>query len=867
MRDKYIAGILIILSMAVFITGLNWGLPSEKLNGLYFSKEEHLTKHISELKETELPRFFYNPIRTYHPDEYFILKCLYMIKIPDIFNFSQFSIGGAFLFLYGAILFILYKLNFISITKDIAFYFLHPEKIARMYIVGRFICVLYGTGIVILTYFLTKKIFKSKIAGFFSSFLLIFSPLFLLNAHYMYVDIPGVFWMMILLFFCVKYINGEKINPLIIGFLSGMSAGNKLTFILTFFIPLITFMMIKEEPRKKIKNISLSFLSFSITLFLTTPYLFSALFHLFHAEGKHATKFSFIPGFYILCLRYGLGFPLFLLLLSGLFITFLFERNISSDKKLLILWILFYFFTMSCLSLKFARYILPVIPPFIIIGTGKWFEFQKYKFIRNVLIISVGVFTFVYGMAFETLFIRENVRTEAGLWIKENIKPQSDIGVTEIPWQFQLPPFDYYTYPVAVSGYRFEKVKEKRPLYFILSSFQAPIPPYPTSLEKKRMNFYREFIKSGLYREEKRFERYPSFAGFTFKFRKIPEDMVYVNPTIIIFKKMNKEIFDYNLPKELIAQYPLKEREKARLMVVDRKSGNIIESIFEKLDGFLQPGEVIVLNDSKVIPARLYFRKETGGKLEVFLLRNKGEYIWEVLIRGKIKPGRKFYSSEVEGEVLEKTEKGSYIVRFNLEKEKIKEYGEIPLPPYIKREPQPEDMEYYQTVYAKKEGSVAAPTAGLHFTEEILKKLEKKGVKITFLTLHIGWASFKIIRKEEKVDEEFFEIPEETAEVINEAKRSGKRIIAVGTSCVRALESAEKDGKVIPFKGFTNLFIKKGHIFKIVDALITNFHLPNSTHLYLVCAFAGKELMEKAYKLAVEKRYRFYSYGDAMFII
>ena len=328
MRDKYIAGILIILSMAVFITGLNWGLPSEKLNGLYFSKEEHLTKHISELKETELPRFFYNPIRTYHPDEYFILKCLYMIKIPDIFNFSQFSIGGAFLFLYGAILFILYKLNFISITKDIAFYFLHPEKIARMYIVGRFICVLYGTGIVILTYFLTKKIFKSKIAGFFSSFLLIFSPLFLLNAHYMYVDIPGVFWMMILLFFCVKYINGEKINPLIIGFLSGMSAGNKLTFILTFFIPLITFMMAKEEPRKKIKNISLSFLSFSITLFLTTPYLFSALFHLFHAEGKHATKFSFIPGFYILCLRYGLGFPLFLLLLSGLFITFLFERNI-----------------------------------------------------------------------------------------------------------------------------------------------------------------------------------------------------------------------------------------------------------------------------------------------------------------------------------------------------------------------------------------------------------------------------------------------------------------------------------------------------------------------------------------------------------
>jgi len=541
MKDKYIVGILTILSMIVFITGLHWGLPSSKLNKLYFLKEEHLIQHISGIKETKLPRFFYNPIRTYHPDEYFILKCLYMTKIPHIFNFAQFSIGGAFLFLYGILLFILYKFNLLSLAKDIASYFLHPEEIARLYIVGRFICVLYGIGIVVLTYFLTNKIFKNKISGFVSSFLLIFSPLFLLNAHYMYVDIPAIFWTMLLLFFCVKYIKEEKINPLIIGSLSGISAGNKLTFFFTFFIPLITFMIVKEDPKKKIKNISLSFISFLLVLFLTTPYLFSALFHLFHGEGKHATKFSFTPMFYLTSLRYGLGFPLFLFLLFGLFIPFLNKRSISLDKNLVILWIFFYFFIMSCLSLKFARYILPIIPPFIGIGTGEWFTLQKNKFmnfIRNILIIFVGLSTFFYGMAFETLFIKENVRTEAGIWIKDNIPPGNCIGVTEVPWQFQLPPFDYYTYSVVVTRYKFEKVEEKKPTYFILSSFQVPVPPYPSNLQKERIKFYKEFIKSGFYKKEKRFERYPSFAGITFKFRKLPEDMIYVNPTIIIFKKI-----------------------------------------------------------------------------------------------------------------------------------------------------------------------------------------------------------------------------------------------------------------------------------------------------------------------------------------
>ncbi|HOK57294.1 MAG TPA: tRNA preQ1(34) S-adenosylmethionine ribosyltransferase-isomerase QueA [bacterium] len=328
------------------------------------------------------------------------------------------------------------------------------------------------------------------------------------------------------------------------------------------------------------------------------------------------------------------------------------------------------------------------------------------------------------------------------------------------------------------------------------------------------------------------------------------------------------EIFNFDLPKELIAQYPLKEREKARLMIVHRENKEIKEDLFENIGNYLNDRFVIVLNDTRVIPARIICNKETGGKIEVFLLKNLDKFLWQVLIKGKIKVSAKFKKEDMEGKIVEKKENGSYIVEFNKDKEEIKNYGEIPLPPYIKRKPEKEDKIYYQTVYAKKNGSIAAPTAGLHFTEEIIEKLKNKGIEFISITLHIGWYSIKVLKENKNsVGEEYLEINEETAIRLNELKSKGKKIIAVGTSTTRGLESATENGKIKPYNGYTNLFIKPGFKFKFIDGLITNFHLPKSTHLSLVCAFAGTELIEKCYKIAIEKKYRFYSYGDSMLII
>ncbi|MCX8082125.1 MAG: tRNA preQ1(34) S-adenosylmethionine ribosyltransferase-isomerase QueA [bacterium] len=332
-------------------------------------------------------------------------------------------------------------------------------------------------------------------------------------------------------------------------------------------------------------------------------------------------------------------------------------------------------------------------------------------------------------------------------------------------------------------------------------------------------------------------------------------------------------MFDYHLPKELIAQYPFKKRDKARLMVLNRNKGEIKENIFNEITEYFEEGDTLVLNDSKVIPARLRGKKNTGGKIEIFLLRKTQPYIWEVLIRGNIKQKQECEvikeNRKLSLKILERTATGSYIIEFPTDKEsEIFNFGEIPLPPYIKRKPEKEDDIFYQTVYGKKEGSVAAPTAGLHFTNPLLGKIENKGINITYITLHIGWASFKILRDTEKeVGEEFIEISEEASKIINKTKKEKRRVIAVGTSTVRTLESSVKEGRIIPSCGYTDLFIKPGFKFKIVDALITNFHLPGSTHLLLVCAFGGTHFIEKAYKIAIEKKYRFYSYGDAMLIV
>lgn len=347
---------------------------------------------------------------------------------------------------------------------------------------------------------------------------------------------------------------------------------------------------------------------------------------------------------------------------------------------------------------------------------------------------------------------------------------------------------------------------------------------------------------------------------------------------------MNLSDFNYSLPHQLIAQYPVKKRDKSRLMVLNKANGCIEHRIFSDLTDYLEPGDVLVINDTKVIPARLIgFKANTKGKVEVFLLRNKGDNVWEVLLKGKVVKHQKiiFSKGELIGEVIERGNYGKGMVHFDFSgdfNQVLRDIGGIPLPPYIERDYnlEPEvlavDKERYQTIYARQEGAVAAPTAGLHFTENLLRGLKRNGVEVVNVTLHVGLGTFQPVREEDlkkhKMEAECFEIKHSSAEKINKAKQEGKRVIAVGTTTTRVLETvAGKKGCLQEKKGRSDLFIVPGFKFKIVDVLLTNFHLPKSTLLMLVSAFTGRDLIMKAYKEAIEKEYRFYSYGDAMLIL
>jgi S-adenosylmethionine:tRNA ribosyltransferase-isomerase len=338
--------------------------------------------------------------------------------------------------------------------------------------------------------------------------------------------------------------------------------------------------------------------------------------------------------------------------------------------------------------------------------------------------------------------------------------------------------------------------------------------------------------------------------------------------------------FKYNLPKNLIAKFPVEPRDSARLMVINRETGEIENRIFSEVIEFMNKGDVLVVNDTKVIQARLIGKKErTSAKIEVFVLRelNKSENIWDVLVEParKVRIGNRIYfNDELWCEIIDNTTSRGRTVRFNKPNilKEIDNIGLTPLPPYIKREPVPEDRENYQTVYAKKEGAVAAPTAGLHFTEQLLADIKKKGIKIVSITLHIGLGTFRPVEVEDlskhRMDSEYFEISESTAETINKALAAKKNVFVVGTSCVRALESSvTAEGFVKPYKGWTDKFIYPPYDFKITKKLITNFHAPESTLLMLVSAFGGYDLIMKAYKKAIKEGYRFLSYGDAMLIL
>ena len=333
--------------------------------------------------------------------------------------------------------------------------------------------------------------------------------------------------------------------------------------------------------------------------------------------------------------------------------------------------------------------------------------------------------------------------------------------------------------------------------------------------------------------------------------------------------------FSYELPKELIAQHPAEPRDHARLMLYDKETGAVEHKYFYDLLDELHAGDVLVFNDSKVIPARLYgHRQQTGGKVEVLLLTPVGEDRWEVLV----KPGKKALPGTIiefpEGltaEVLDRTDFGGRVVQFHYEgvfDDIIDTIGEMPLPPYIHEKM--EDPTEYQTVYAREKGSAAAPTAGLHFTEELLEKIKAKGVELVFVTLHVGLGTFRPVEEENIEDHamhsEFYSITEEAAATVNKAKAEGRRVIAVGTTSIRTLESAGTTGVLQSGSGWTNIFIYPGFTFHIVDALVTNFHLPESTLLMLISAMSTREKILHAYEIAVQEKYRFFSFGDAMFI-
>jgi S-adenosylmethionine:tRNA ribosyltransferase-isomerase len=340
--------------------------------------------------------------------------------------------------------------------------------------------------------------------------------------------------------------------------------------------------------------------------------------------------------------------------------------------------------------------------------------------------------------------------------------------------------------------------------------------------------------------------------------------------------------YDYDLPKELIAQRPVSNREKSRLLVFNRKTGAMVHTEFAEIVNFLDQNDVLVINDTKVIPARLFGKKETGGKVEILLLHfdpalaSREVFETEALVRASRapKPGQFIYFADnLKAEVLGYNE-GKIQLRFYSKghfRDRLLELGHVPLPPYIKRTDTPEDKETYQTVYAQKEGAVAAPTAGLHFTKELLETLQAKGVEIVRLTLHVGYGTFIPVKVEDirqhKMHGEYYEVSEEAAAKLNKAHKEGKRIVAVGTTSTRLLEDLmTRYGEIQPGRGICEIFIYPGYQFKIVQGLITNFHLPKSTLIMLVSAFASRELILKAYQEAIKRRYRFYSYGDAMFI-
>ncbi len=570
MKNKYTYLIIFILMVTIInFLGIRWGLTSAKLNRLYFSNDDYIAEHIEALRaypvaeawkgmgsylsvnpveeEKKLPRSCYNPIRSYHPDEYFVVKSLATMKPAQLnFNPNQFTVGGAYLYPAGGLIYIMSKLGIMTLVPDINYYFYHPEEMAKFYIAGRVLTVLYGAGIILIFFLLMAKFTSRKRQSFAGAFLLMFTPLILLNSLYMYVDIPGVFWIMASMYATILFMeNFSWRNLFLAGVFAGLACGNKVTFAVSFFLPVAGMFLLRSGWKKLLKGTCFALAGFLGVFAATNPYFFITFPAPLLELGQHTEK-VFSGAFYLKSLLYGLGMPLFLFCLTGILIAaILLRRQDASTKKnkiLLISWTLFFFVFISLFSKNFARYILPAVPSFVMLGCIGWFGLYEklrsaYRKILSGLFVIVALWTFSYGMSYKMFFLKENVRTEAGTWMKENIPAGSSIGVTEVPWQLQMPPFDYYKYRVVVTGYDFGKAEKENPDYFILSSFQAELPPYPLKLQEERVAFWKEFASSELYREKKIFQRFPRFAGLTFRKDVLPEDLIYLNPTIAIYER------------------------------------------------------------------------------------------------------------------------------------------------------------------------------------------------------------------------------------------------------------------------------------------------------------------------------------------
>lgn len=339
---------------------------------------------------------------------------------------------------------------------------------------------------------------------------------------------------------------------------------------------------------------------------------------------------------------------------------------------------------------------------------------------------------------------------------------------------------------------------------------------------------------------------------------------------------MRLEEYNYNLPKNLIAQRPVFPRDHSKLMVLDRKTGAISHHFFYELDKIIDNSFVLVFNNTKVLPYKIFGKKKSGGKVDILFLQPLKDKIWEVLLRGRLKEGDKIYLKEGIWFRILNFKKGVFKIRINVKENALKEFlkrnGLAPLPPYIKNLPPDKAKRWYQTIFAKREGSIAAPTASFHFTKSLIRRLSKKGIEKAFITLHVNLGTFAPLKaqyfKEKKIHSEFIEIPKESADFLNRKIKEGKKILAVGSTVARALETVvDSNGFLKEFKGETTLFIYPPYRFKIVKALITNFHLPKTTLMCFVSAFGGKKNIKKAYSLAIIKKYRFFSFGDAMLIL